>query len=102
MWDCTMNLKTAEIAHRDDLSGLEREWLLNQLLLKWGVRYALYHPADSHRLIVEYDADELTALDLWDFLNLCGVTPRSTVPVTAPESIARYAAVDSVPAAAAS
>jgi hypothetical protein len=73
MWDCLRNLKSTGLAVRDDLNGLEREWVIGRLVSQSGVRDALYQADDPHRLIVEYDADLLSLSDLLDLLCSCGL-----------------------------
>jgi hypothetical protein len=89
MWDSLRNLRTCEIDLKDDLGGAEREWVIKEMLLKDGVECALYHPAGSQCLIVQYDADVTTPLDMIDFLSLCGVHSESA---PAPSRAARAAA----------
>jgi hypothetical protein len=71
MWGCLRTLKTTELAGRDHLNGLEREWVIGRLVSEGGVRDALYQDDDPHRLIVEYDADLLSPSDLLDLLYSC-------------------------------
>lgn len=78
MWDSIRNLRTCEIELKDDLGGAEREWLIKEMLLKDGIECALYHPAGSRCLIVQYDADVTSPLHMVDFLAFCGVHSQSS------------------------
>jgi len=75
--DSRGNMKTAELDVRDHLNGLEREWVIGRLISRGGVRGALYQGDDAHRLVVEYDADQVSPSDLLDFLYTCGLQAES-------------------------
>jgi hypothetical protein len=80
MWDSLRNLKKSELTVRDELSRLEREWLVGCLLTKSGIQDALYKDGDSHRLIVEYDADQVSGGRVIDFLESCGLRAHPSAP----------------------
>jgi hypothetical protein len=73
------NLRTSQLELRGQLSGLEREWVVSRLLAKRGVEQASC--ADDHpcRFVVEYDADQITNLELVNLLYVCGL-PAHVVP----------------------
>jgi hypothetical protein len=66
------NLKTSDIELEQRLPALECEWLVGQLRSRPGIA-AAQCADDARHLMVEYDADELVAGDLVDFLSQCGV-----------------------------
>lgn len=72
------NLKDAQIALRDRLNGLEREWLIGRLVSKRGIERAVYDRVDPSRLSVQYDADLLTTDDVLDFFAVWGLRARPT------------------------
>jgi hypothetical protein len=74
------NLKTSEIQLRDRLNGLERSWLTGRLLEKRGVCDVEYRDGDRRRLVVAYDADELSGAEVVDLLDDWGL-PARTVAV---------------------
>jgi len=73
MLDSIRNLKTCQIDLRERLDGLERDWLIGRLVSKRSVLDAVYSDEDSHRLIIEYDADLVNGTDLLEFLYMCGL-----------------------------
>ncbi len=66
-------LKKSRLQIRELLSDLERDWLIGRLSSSSGVRRATYSDADRHGLIIEYDADVISCVDLMDLLHLCGL-----------------------------
>ena len=78
--DAIRDLRTSTIELRDNLAGLERDWLVGQLLASRGVCEVDY-PAGTavHRLTVRYDADELNGAELVDLLHVFGFRARSVV-----------------------
>lgn len=72
------NLKDAQIALRDRLNQLEREWLIGRLVSKRGIEQAVYDRVDPSRLSVQYDADLLTTDDVLDFFQGWGLHARPT------------------------
>lgn len=74
MWDCIRDLKTCELQLSEGLRDLEQEWLIGSLVARRGVSEARYRAGDSHRLIIEYDADLTNRSRLLDYLYVCGVS----------------------------
>jgi len=66
------NLKASDIELMQRLPTLECEWLVGQLRSRSGIAAARC-ASDARHLRVEYDADELVARDVVDFLTECGV-----------------------------
>ncbi len=67
------NLKTSEIELRQQLPVLECEWLIGRLLAKRGVATAEW-VANTHRLLVQHDANLCGKAELVAFLQSCGVS----------------------------
>jgi hypothetical protein len=65
------NLKTSEIELRQQVPMLACDWLVDRLLTKQGVAAAEWG-RDTHRLLVEYDADLCCGAELIAFLQDCG------------------------------
>jgi hypothetical protein len=70
------NLRTSEIQLRDSLNGLERTWLNDRLRAKRGVCDVQYRDGDRRRLVVAYDADELSGAEVVDLLDDWGLPAR--------------------------
>ena len=66
------NLKASDIELAQRLPTLECDWLVGQLRSRSGIAAARC-ASDARHLRVEYDADELVARDVVDFLTQCGV-----------------------------
>ena len=66
------NLKTSAIELAQRLPTLECDWLVGQLRSRSGIAAARC-ACDARHITVEYDADELVAGDVVDFLSQCGV-----------------------------
>jgi len=66
------NLKTSEIELRQALPVLECEWLVGRLLAKQGIATAKWVD-NTHRLLVEYDADVCAGAEVIALLQSCGV-----------------------------
>jgi hypothetical protein len=77
-------LKTSELTVSDELNRLERDWLVGCLRSKSGVREALYKDGDTHRLVVEHDADCVSSERLLDFIHSCGLRARVAPPLVVP------------------
>jgi hypothetical protein len=71
MLETLRNVKISEIELRQQFPALEREWLVDRLLTKTGVAAAKWG-RDTHRLLVEYDADLCCSAELIVFLQRCG------------------------------
>ena len=80
MWESLRNLKRSELTVSDELSRLEREWLVGCLVSKIGIREALYKDGDSHQLIVEYDSDQVSGTRVVDLIESCGVRAHASPP----------------------
>jgi hypothetical protein len=79
MWGDVRNLRTSDIELAQRLPTLECEWLVGQLRSRSGIA-AVHCASDARRLTVEYDADELVARDVVDFLGQCGVRVSAVHP----------------------
>jgi hypothetical protein len=72
------DLRKSTIELRDNLAGLERDWLVGRLLASRGVCDVEYPVgAGERRLSVEYDADELGGGALMDLFDRLGLRVRS-------------------------
>ena len=78
--EATRDLRTSTIELREQLVGLERDWLVGELLESRGVR-AVKYPAGAagDRLTVVYDAAELNDADLVDLLRRFGLRNHPVV-----------------------
>jgi hypothetical protein len=71
------DVRTTAIELRENLGGLERDWVLGCLAAQRGIEVARWLDQDSCNLVVEYDADVLTGSELVNFLYTCGLPTRS-------------------------
>jgi hypothetical protein len=73
-----VNTRTLDVTVNDELKDLEREWVIALLASRRGVESVLTLDHDPRRLLVQYDADRASGLDLLDCLHVCGVRARVT------------------------
>ena len=91
------NRKTSTVEMRELLNDTERRRLLQQLSAKRGVCSAYFSADEPRRLTFEYDADLVSALAIFDFLQSCALhvqfslrpeRPRTTTsPLTPPSAL---------------
>jgi hypothetical protein len=79
IFDGIRNLRVSQIQLRERLEGRERDCVVGHLLAKRGVRDVEYRDDDRARLVVEYDADQLSGAELVNFLSVCWLSARRFV-----------------------
>jgi hypothetical protein len=79
MGDETHNLRTVDLEVREQLNGSEKNWVIGQLVARHGVSGALWASA-LPRLRIEYDADVVSGLELFDVIESFGLHARPYRP----------------------
>jgi len=72
MLESLRNLQTSEIELKQQLPPPEGEWLVRRLRAKQGVANATWK-GNTHRLLIEYDADLFGSAELLEFVRHCGI-----------------------------
>jgi hypothetical protein len=79
MGDETHNLRTVDLEVREQLNGSEKNWVIGRLVARQGVSGALWANAQP-RLRIEYDADVVSGLELFDVIESFGLHARPYRP----------------------